>query len=924
MSLPPQQKANAKRTGKRITFFTEQGVPMKEPVQHVSGSYYSLGAPASEQVHGEMAGGAGPASEVRDMYLNSVIFSPEKVDQSRGHYQAAMQMKWPEQDQGWPQGIPRTSWGQNVSPYLSSITVNDAMGQVTFSKQGHEVGAMQPPQRGAEKQANPSQAYRDPTKSRLMDWEPQAAHMQHAQFQPFQQGHKPDPSTHRPPPGSQQPIDTTQPLPRRSRRLSKEGVPPSGDNPFLAPWNQAAQETQGSHNGAPEGKGAPVKEDTLAAPTGVIQSTRRKRRVSQEVNLETLAQKASEMESLPSHITKEENLRGPAMALSGAGQGAPEGEGLSAKRARVENLVPLVIPVSVPVQRADHAAGPGPNQVGHWTHQHPSNQDSVHLEHKPSVIVTRRRSLRNSLSENSSQDAAGEVGKDDDGKAAKLKRRPRPEPLFIPPPKSGTFIAPPVYHNITPYQSHLRSPVRMPENPLAMPPYTPPPILSPVREGSGLYFSAILSSVAASSQGLQLPATPKSATRSLLRTSSSDTTPPILPAMGEATPVSIEPRINIGQQYQAEVPELLDRSIAQQDQHLADLVWMPIPEVEFTSAQQERVNDLMNLACSSALCGGGTNQELAMHCLHECQGDILKVLELLLLKDPIFPKAHTLGDYHYSGSDCWTPAERGFFNKGIAAYKKDFFLVQKLVRTKTVAQCVEFYYTYKKQVKLGRNGVLIYGEADLPELRASDVEVDIKNSQRYDTSKEDDDHVREEGSCDVKREGSPAKATQPLQILGAVKSSLYLLWCPYLSPQEDARKDELPPVRQPPQPPPPAAATPPRPDVSGRKGGATQAAKVQQDQESIFPCKKCGRVFYKVKSRSAHMKSHAEQEKKAAALRQREAEERAAKLAAEAAKVEVAAQQNGARDRDGNSSSNGSSSEESSEEAEDEADEDWH
>ena len=31
----------------------------------------------------------------------------------------------------------------------------------------------------------------------------------------------------------------------------------------------------------------------------------------------------------------------------------------------------------------------------------------------------------------------------------------------------------------------------------------------------------------------------------------------------------------------------------------------------------------MHLACSSALCGGGTNQELALHCLYECKGDIM-------------------------------------------------------------------------------------------------------------------------------------------------------------------------------------------------------------------------------------------------------------------------------------------------------------
>lgn len=31
----------------------------------------------------------------------------------------------------------------------------------------------------------------------------------------------------------------------------------------------------------------------------------------------------------------------------------------------------------------------------------------------------------------------------------------------------------------------------------------------------------------------------------------------------------------------------------------------------------------MNMACSSVLRGGGTNQELVLHCLHECGGDLL-------------------------------------------------------------------------------------------------------------------------------------------------------------------------------------------------------------------------------------------------------------------------------------------------------------
>lgn len=101
----------------------------------------------------------------------------------------------------------------------------------------------------------------------------------------------------------------------------------------------------------------------------------------------------------------------------------------------------------------------------------------------------------------------------------KIKRRPRPEPLVIPPPRPCTFIAPSVYSTISPFQSHLRSPARLLDNPMIFPPYTPPPILSPVREGSGLYFSTFLSSIAAGNQGLPPPPTPKTASRSLLRSS---------------------------------------------------------------------------------------------------------------------------------------------------------------------------------------------------------------------------------------------------------------------------------------------------------------------------------------------------------------------------------------------------------------------
>lgn len=50
------------------------------------------------------------------------------------------------------------------------------------------------------------------------------------------------------------------------------------------------------------------------------------------------------------------------------------------------------------------------------------------------------------------------------------------------------------------------------------------------------------------------------------------------------------------------------------------------------------------------------------------------------------------------------------------------------VQTKTVAQCVEFYYTYKKQVKIGRNGILTFGPPNSGEEMEKHPEavVDIK------------------------------------------------------------------------------------------------------------------------------------------------------------------------------------------------------
>ncbi|KAL6105336.1 mideas [Pungitius sinensis] len=1108
MSVPAQQKPSAKRTGKRITFFNEQSVAMKETSQHPEESYYIPGGPTPDPGQSEAASTVTSNPEAPHMYLNSVIFSPDKGDQNRGHYQQTVPMKWAHQEPSQQQPSlsqqqraaswnTMSNWGQNFVNYI----VTDSRTQNSFGKSMHEASGLQPhqqpPTRAADKQPlgpNPAvDAYRDAVKVRGLDWEQQQSQafqetlkpgalnpQQHSAshpggssvLQPFQlafgqpkqhlpayyqtfQGNRttlpnpPNYSTHAKPPhqlqqqeqiqrqqqqqqqqhqilqqqiqqqhhqqmqqqqiiqhqhnvqqqlqqqqqiqheqqqqkiqqqqqqqlqiqqqmqhqqlqqqnphvldfypGPQNPHSHPQPVvvqhslessapappqvqepiiqdvtpepqqpsdlllpptlhpeapsesrppaqaqaqPRRSRRLSREDGAPS-DNPFLSvPSDQASPGAPGSLNGA---------RDVQPAPTGVIQSTRRKRRVSQEVNLETLAQKASEMESLPPHIVKD-----PHRPWSPTGTG-----GLSAKRPRDDSLLPLVIPVSVPVRRQEPSS-PDRDEAARasdWPHR-PSNPLNLgRADHKPSVIVTRRRSLRNPLSESSEQNGRTEGERDDDAK--KSKRRPRPEPLFIPPPKPGLFINPPFYSSITPYQSHLRSPVRLAEHPLSIPPYTPPPILSPVREGSGLYFSTFLSSAAAGlGLGLAPPATPKSATRSLLRSSSCDITPPVLSAMIEATPVSIEPRINIGSRYQAEVPELRRRSAVELDHHRAELLWAPLKDLEEKPDFQQRVEALMHLACSSVLCGGGTNQELAHHCLYECRGEIMAALSLLMLRNPVFPGSHNLTNYHYSGSDSWSAAERRQFNKGIATYKKDFFMVQKQVTTKSVAQCVEFYYTYKKHAKMGRHGMLIYGELEPLDSKTTEEETDHKGYHRLEPQREEDSR-KWEGSADRKPDVGPAVAAHTLQSAENPGSVLIM------KGQEDVGREQLlSRVAQPPAPPPPSSKS--RCDANARKTSPPTGNKAPAGQEGEFPCKKCGRIFYKVKSRSAHMKSHAEQEKKAAALRQKEAEERAAKAATDAAAAAAALaarQLNGTRQMAEDSTNDDDSSD-----GEDDDDEDW-
>ncbi|XP_023068588.1 transcriptional-regulating factor 1 isoform X4 [Piliocolobus tephrosceles] len=481
----------------------------------------------------------------------------------------------------------------------------------------------------------------------------------------------------------------------------------------------------------------------------------------------------------------------------------------------------------------------------------------------------------------------------------KKKFRHRPEPLFIPPPPSYNPNPAASYSGATLYQSQLRSPRVLGDHLLLdptheLPPYTPPPMLSPVRQGSGL-FSNVISGHGPGAHP-QLPLTPLTPTPRVLlcRSNSIDgSNVTVTPGPGEQT-VDVEPRINIGLRFQAEIPELQDISALAQDTHKATLVWKPWPELENHDLQQ-RVENLLHLCCSSALPGGGTNSEFALHSLFEAKGDVMVALEMLLLRKPVRLKCHPLANYHYAGSDKWTSLERKLFNKALATYSKDFIFVQKMVKSKTVAQCVEYYYTWKKIMRLGRKH----------RTRLAEIIDDCVTSEEEEELEEEEEDPEEDRKSTKEEESEVPKSPEPppvpvlaptegppLQALGQPSGS-FICEMPNCGAVFSSRQalngharihggtNQVTKAR---------GAIP-----SGKqKPGGTQSGYCsvksspshsttsgETDPTTIFPCKECGKVFFKIKSRNAHMKTHRQQEEQ-----QRQKAQKAAFAAEMAATIE--------------------------------------
>ncbi|XP_015589246.2 uncharacterized protein LOC107264937, partial [Cephus cinctus] len=350
--------------------------------------------------------------------------------------------------------------------------------------------------------------------------------------------------------------------------------------------------------------------------------------------------------------------------------------------------------------------------------------------------------------------------------------------------------------------------------------YTPPPILDPSRPGPGLY--ARLHQYERESEF-----------------SSDD-------SQGNDGP---PPRINIGTRYQATIPPVrCDGDRGRGGPEVDHLLWDPGINNVLTDNELEMY---LQFACCAAVPGGGRNKEYALHLLHMCKGNIHEAMLKLMRPTPTLPAEHPLLSYECHESDRWTPHEMDVFHQGLLKYNKDFSAISQDVGTKSAKQCVQFYYLWKRlcpdEYKRAR------ARHGKPKIKSENK--DFKDSK---DTKELRDAIASVTEMDFSEEKSILHRTL-LQTNERENSAtlttsegelrLFAYDCP------DSFSGSVTVTM--------AGSTHTAQAVKTGHATVNTNSQTHTSSEQLpvstplhYPCKICGKVFNKVKSRSAHMKSH--------------------------------------------------------------------
>ncbi|XP_035218844.1 suppressor of activated egl-4 protein 1-like [Stegodyphus dumicola] len=198
--------------------------------------------------------------------------------------------------------------------------------------------------------------------------------------------------------------------------------------------------------------------------------------------------------------------------------------------------------------------------------------------------------------------------------------------------------------------------------------------------------------------------------------------------------------------------------------------------------------------------------------------------------DPKLPHDHPLLTYQYSENDRWSPEEIEAYHQGLLKWDKDFFSIAKEIPTKTTKQCVQFYYLWKKVCPDEYKRIRLIRRRKEQE----SLYYNLRSKEEFQENEEKS--VKQNSSPTTtpnRRQGIEDTSEKRVAVNGSVSSS-----------KSSEIKTSVHNNTS-------SAATS---TYNGSNVASTYDFTMEPLEE--FPCKICGKVFPKVKSRSAHMKSH--------------------------------------------------------------------
>jgi hypothetical protein len=224
----------------------------------------------------------------------------------------------------------------------------------------------------------------------------------------------------------------------------------------------------------------------------------------------------------------------------------------------------------------------------------------------------------------------------------------------------------------------------------------------------------------------------------------------------------ITPHINLGKQFQARVKKWADREIMPHEREAIpdrDECVFDCGVIEHLDEQTIAAYEA--LACSAAVPKVGHNKELALHILMENKGNIQASVMDLLRSDTLdwedFPIIY---NYRYSHVEKWTPDDIQSFQDAIYKSEKDFHQVSAELGNRSVKECIEFYYMWKKACpddyrklrNLRRKRHLLEQQLDYPSVSKTTPFVDHPMEE----SSEDEPEPESESDTDI---GTPMYAS---------------------------------------------------------------------------------------------------------------------------------------------------------------------